>query len=273
MDSNLKMAKHLMGIVLAGHSKDYMLPKFLEMLEHIVYQNKDVDICFVVDKSREELEKFRFTPTIFQVLAPEMLGSLWATEIVYHGKERLRNVALEDGYDSVIWQGIDCLYENAESFQRLKRSFEVFGGMVGGLVAGRNRPDYAVCRDFVYDPGGNPTTTQEEMDYEELHAMVEDQFPFMAHGYPGSDATFVSRELLENVTMKGYEHWHTRPNKDIPLGELGPEEWFVYRMIKDLRSFPLVEPRCRPWHVHETGLSSRYPGQTCDLSALSWNSP
>jgi hypothetical protein len=257
-----------MGVVLAGHSKDYIIPKFSEMLEHVVYPDKDVDVVFAVDEYRPELVEYHPTTGPHQILADGMKNSMWATEIVYYGKEALRKYALDEGYDSLIWQGIDCLYENAESFQQLKRTFEKHGGMVGGLVAGRNRPDYPVCRDFVWKDG---KLTKEQKEIPELKLATEMERVITVSGYPGSDATFVSRYLLENVTMKGYEHWHLRPNKDEPLGELGPEEWFVYRMIKDLKSYPLVESRCRPQHVHENLSCSRYPGQTCSLSDLKYS--
>jgi hypothetical protein len=271
VEVEVPLMKYLMGVVLAGHSKDYMLPKFLEMLEHVVYPDRDVDVCFVVDEYREELRHLHHEPTVWQLSAPEMKNSLWATEIVYYGKEALRKEALDNGFDALIWQGIDCLYESPESFQRLKKTYEEHGGMVGALVAGRNRPNYAVCRDFITRADGSPTRQQEDIGSEELLTLIEDAIPFKTYGYPGSDATFVSRQLLENVSMDGYEHWHLRPNKDQELGELGPEEWFTYRMIKTLRHYPLIEPRVRPWHCHETGLSCRFPGETTDLSKLHWN--
>lgn len=260
--------KHLMGVVLAGHSKDYAIPKFLEMYEACVYPDKDIDFVWIVDDPRHDV------PGV-HVLESRMLGSMWATEIVFHGKERLRKYAIECDYDSVIWQGIDCYYESPESFAQLKATFEENGGMVGGLVAGRNRPDYPVCRDFCFDKDESGklywNTKQKEIAVEYLAQQIRDEQPFSVWGYPGSDATFVSRDLLEKVSMDDYEHWHTRPNKDQPLGELGPEEWFTYVMVSELQQFPLVESRCRPWHLHENLQASRYPGQLVSDSYLSWH--
>lgn len=259
------MAKYLMGVVLAGHSKDYIVPKFLEMLEHVVYPDKNVDIAFAVDETLIELT----WPQLkwhTQITVPRMAGSMWATEIVYYGKQALIKYATEKGYDAFIHQGIDCLYEDPDSFQRLKRTYEQYGGMVGALVAGRNRPDYPVCRDFVHKDG-KVTREQEENKVIADHVQTSPG-PLMVYGYPGSDATFVSTELLRTVSMKGYEHWHNRPNKDQPLGELGPEEWFVYSMIKSNREYPLVDTRVRPWHVHENLMASRYPSQYIHLDSV-----
>lgn len=252
-----------MGVVIAGHSKDYALPKFLEMLEHCIYPDKDIDIAFAVDEYRPELRHLDFEPTVYQYNVSAMKGLNWATEIVYYGKGALNAHAYENNYDSIIWQGVDCYYESPESFQQLKETFEQHGGMVGGLVAGRNRPDYAVCRDFVWGPDGRPTTTQEDVDDGELIWSIEAGLPMTVYGYPGSDATFVSRDLLWDVSMAGYEHWHLRPNKDQPLGELGPEEWFTYRMVKDYQRHPLVDTRVRPWHLHEDLSAARYPFEVC----------
>lgn len=235
-----------------------MIPKFFEMLEHVVYPDKDIDVVFAVDEFRSIKSD--------QIHVPRIRDSFWATEIVYYGKQALIKYATEYKYDAFIHQGIDCLYETPLSFQLLKKTYETYKGMVGALVAGRNRPDYPVCRNFVHKEG---RVTREQKESKVVPAHVHTSpGPLMVYGYPGSDATFVERRLLEGVSMKGYEHWHNRPNKDTPLAELGPEEWFVYSMIKNLKEYPLVDTRVRPWHVHENLMASRYPGEYVPLDSL-----
>lgn len=241
-----------MGVVLAGDTKDYAIPKFLEMMESYY---SDLDVVFAVDYSRLDIP-------FEQIKVPEMRGSLFATEMVYYGKEALKKYALENDYDRLIWQGIDCYYVLNYDLQILLKYCNQYD-IVGGLVAGRNRENYPVCREFVKS-NGKITTSQQELS----HRLLDCRWPTPINGYIGSDATVISRKALEEVSMDGYEHWHLRPNKDKPLGELGPEEWFMYSAIKRNKIIPLCETFVRPYHAHEDGKVVRYPGEVYRLEDL-----
>lgn len=241
----------VMGVVLAGHSKDYAIPKFLEMAEKYV----DCRIVFVVDDYRSEIP-YR------QIKVSKMQGCFWATEIVYHGKEALKEFVINSRYTHLIWQGIDCYYHSKDDFQKLIRCAGTWD-ITGALVAGRNKPSYPVCREYIRTVEGKITTKQRELKGWELDIST----PIVVSGYIGSDATSISKVALANVDVSGYEHWHERPNKDTPLGELGPEEWFMYRAIKQ-GYVPVVDPGNRPYHAHEDGTVVRYKGLTYRLEDL-----
>lgn len=240
-----------MGVVVAGHTKDYAIPKFIEMADKYVKH----DIIFAVDEYRSDIP-------YEQLKVPSMLGKFWATEIVYYGKQALKEHTLAGGYSHLVWQGIDCYYHSREDYERLLKHGSKYD-IVGALVAGRNRPDYPVCRKFVH-LDGVWTTKQEEIDPWEFNI---GNLLIDIPGYIGSDATILSDLVLQEVSTSGYEHWHERPNKDMPLGELGPEEWFMYQAVKH-GIFPLVDPTNRPYHAHEDGTVARYKGETYNLQEL-----
>lgn len=245
--------KVLVGSILAGHSKDYAIPKFLEMCDTIL-ANYDVVVA-------EDEPHRTGLPTLW---VPEMAGSLWATEIVYHGKRALGHYALSMGYDALVWQGIDCYYTRRGELERLLR-LSAKNPIVGGLVAGRNRPSYAVCRRFVGD-------TMEQVDHLEWQHLQ----PFMGarpvRGYIGSDATVIRRDALEQVSMDGYRHWHEiKDTCPLKSGALGPEEYFMWSAITRNGIVPVIDASVRPYHAHETLSLARYPGETRPLEDLHWN--
>jgi hypothetical protein len=249
----------LVGTVISGIAKGYAVPKFEEMCAALF---PDVDVVAVVDHYGQTSLK--------QVLDDRMSGSVWATEIVYYGKQTLRRYALDHDYDALVWQGIDCYYQSRADFDRLVKGGEKHP-VIGGLIAGRNRPDYAVCRRFVSD-------TMEQLDH------IEGDWPgaFLGvrqvPGYIGSDATLIRRDALGAVTMTGYQHWHhikdSIGDKDAggrpESGALGPEEYWMWSAINRHHIIPAIDARCRPWHAHETGDLARYPNQRGRLEDLSW---
>ncbi len=242
-----------MGVVLSGHSKDYAIPKFIEMADKYIVGK--CPIIFVVDEYRSDIP-YR------QIKIKSMQGTFWCTEIVYHGKEELKRFVVDSAYTHLIWQGIDCYYHSEEDFDRLLRCAGIWD-ITGALVAGRNRASYPVCREFVYDNQGKITTAQREVK----QWVLDIDTPIINTGYIGSDATSISKRALEAIDTSGYEHWHLRPNRDTPLGELGPEEWFMYRAIKQ-GYMPVVDPGNRPYHAHEDGTVVRYKGLTYRLEEL-----
>lgn len=245
--------KPLMGVVCSGHTKDYALPKFIEMLDAIVYPNK-VDVMFATDDYRLDI------PTKYpQLVVPDMKGKVWATEIVEYGRWALNTVALQGGYTHMIWQGIDCFYAKRNDLEKLLLLSNAYD-IVGGLVAGRNRSMYPVCRRY-NRVGGHYTEQTTEIS----PRILDNGWVISISGYIGSDATIISRRAMEEVTMDGYVPWHER--RDI-LGAFGPEEYFMWSALERHNITPRVDTSVRPWHAHETGVTVRYPGETCDLSEL-----
>lgn len=244
----------LVGVVLSTSAKDYCIDKFTEMAK-VVFA--DVDVIFAVDhQGRVPFE---------EICVPELSSGPchWATWSVYWGKKALGEYAMDHGYDRLVWQGIDCFYETKEEFNRLLIHQEALrADIFGAVVAGRNREDYPVCRQYNYNhvEGRWKIHEAEELPPEWFDGQLK-----VCPGYIGSDATVISSRALHTVTMDGYQHWHEHQKG------FGPEEYFMWSAIARHNMFPVVHTGIRPWHAHETGRTVRYPDGICDLNDLHWN--
>lgn len=244
--------KTLVGVVLANDSKNYCIDKFIEM-SRVVFT--DVDVVFAVDRQGRVPFEEIYVSQLNQAAA------FWATWCVYWGKGALKDYALDHGYDRLVWQGIDCFYEDKAQFDTLlDGQAEHKADIFGALVAGRNREDYPVCRYYVF------STTEQRWTKAQLEfdAQWFDGNAKPCPGYIGSDATVLSARALRTVTMDGYHHWH-----ELQRG-LGPEEYWMWSAISRHNLIPQVHTGIRPWHAHETGRTVRYPDGVTDLSSLSW---
>ena len=242
----------LLGTIIAGDSKAYAVPKFEAMRERLF---PDVDAVAVVDEHGRT--------SLPQLLDERMAGTPWATEIVYYGKQTLRSYALRHDYDALVWQGIDCYYNSRADFDLLVKAARDYP-VVGGLIAGRNRPDYAVCRRFV-------GKTMEQLDHHEADWPGAFLGLRVVPGYIGSDATLIRRDALEAVTMDGYQHWHQiKDTCTLKTGALGPEEYWMWSAINRHQIIPVIDARVRPWHAHEDLTLARFPNQRGRLEDLTW---
>lgn len=245
----------LVGTIYVGTSKRYCLDKFWEMSRAVF---SDVDVAVVTDQ------------TITVPSAPNYVGlqyqgppSTYATVICDHGKRQLREYALSYGYDYLVYQGVDCFYRDHYDFEELLRVASTCH-ITGALVAGRDKPDYPVCREFVMRDG---EWTTEEVELP--HSYFSNRRPavFNNMGYVGSDATVLSRWVMGNVDVSGYQEWSE--HRDEPHW-LGPDEWLQYRAIKDHGVYPVIHCGVRPYHAYEDGTCARYKGETCPLEDLHW---
>jgi hypothetical protein len=254
--------KILVGVILSGDSKEYVVSKFFEMAKSVF---KEVDVLFITDRWREDVELQGF-----QQLVVKETNHIFCTMVVYHGKQALKHYTLENRYDWLVWQGIDCLYRDKDDFNDLTtiacNNWEEFGDTIcGALVAGRNRPEYPVCREFVVDDKGIATPEERELGDQFFEKYANQYEAVTVSGFIGADATFLHSDILRKVTLKGYEHWHERGCQG-----LGPDEWFMYRAIKDWNQHPTICPNIRPYHVHESCEWARYKGESGRLEDLSW---
>ncbi len=256
----------LVGTIIAGSAKDYCIDPFERMCAALL---PDVDVLAVVDrKGRTSLP---------ELVDPRVGGTMWATRICYWGKHfALRDYALSRGYDALVWQGLDCLYSERWEFDLLLRDAELHP-VAGGLVAGRNRADYPVCRRFLtVDEAGwllLPSVTAEN-DWTTLQVEVPEitdgpRGVYPVAGYIGSDATIIRADALEAVSMDGYRPWEERADRDEP-GALGPDDYWMWSAVARHGIRPVINTRCRPWHVHENLEAVRYRGERCQLADLAW---
>lgn len=249
--------KFLIGTTIVTNAKDYAVAKFEEQVEKVFFTDRtshQIDVLAITDnKSKTWLPSHPIESNV----------SIFATDIIYHGKEQLKKVAIEEQYDAIVWQGIDCYYDTVDDFLNLLGWSEQLH-IVGALIAGRDKENYPVCREFRKE-GDKYTRLQNEIPPSELQQGKLLQVP----GYIGSDATIITRNALETITMDGYLPWHL-VHQNIE-GALGPEEWFMWSAVQRHGFIPCCDTSIRPWHAHETGRTVRYPGEVKDLNELSWD--
>jgi hypothetical protein len=259
-----KVSKVLLGTVVVSNRKDYAVPTFERMCQQFLTEldfDGQVDVLAIVDQAGSSAIK-----KIPKICKDEFGTHFYSGDICYHGKHLyLREYALEHGYDTLIWQGIDCFYDSRQDFERLLNLSKKFD-YVGAVVAGRGRPDYPVCRIFKKD-GDNITEAQEELP---PHILRESNAPLQVCGYIGSDATALSRDALETIKVNGYVPWHQR-KKNAETNPLDFEEYYTYCCISRYNLIPVVDPTNRPWHAHDNGDTVRYPDGRIRLSELDWD--
>lgn len=242
--------KPLVGAVLVGPGKVYAQKLFERHARTVL---REFDVLVAVDQlGRTSLKEVQFKPND---------PGVFATTIVEHGKEALRQHALQNNFDALVWQGFDMFYRNRYDFEQLLKACTPDRPVVSALQAGRNRPDYPVCREFIpVETGkGMLTTVQRELPPTLLHDALRAGKIVKVRGYPGSDATVIRREVLETVSMEGYEPWVARRRHDEHA--LGPEEFWCWSAITRNAIVPRLHTGVRPYHLHEDGYAARYPGE------------
>lgn len=244
--------KVLLGCVYAGTQKSYALSTFEKMCKFLPIE---MDVLVVTDDPNLKVD----LPTL-HALAP---GMIWATDIVYHGKEILRNIALRDGYDALIWQGIDCYYKDPHSdVNQLISAIESGEDIAGALVAGRNNYEYPVCREFKREDG------KWLKDQIELPTEFFDGSAKRVYGYIGSDATILSRKALANVSMDGYMPWHIVKDNKYGLSALGPEEYWMWSAIERNGIIPSIDTNILPFHFHEDEWGAQLHGRKIRIEEM-----
>lgn len=240
----------LIGVPFSGTQKNYCIEPFTRMANAVYH---DCDVLFVVD---EPGKSQGFDEVVFDTPPSD-----WCTDICFLGREQLRREAINRGYDYYMWQGIDCWMKSRQEFELLLdlASREKF---VGALVAGRNRPDYPVCRSFK-TVDGKLTTEQEELDWKSIDLGVELKTP----GFIGGDATIIHKSVFSTVSIDDYIPWETIYTQ--MENTVCSDEFYTYKAIKSGIT-PVCHTGVRPWHCHEDLYAARYPGERVHMSEISW---
>ncbi len=255
-----------MGTLIVSHEKDYAVPKYEEMYDKIITKQRtehQVDHIALTDDNQTRI------PSINRTF--ENHGRTWASAICYEGKTFLNKKCIEEGYDYVLYQGVDCFYNSLEDFEKLIQfTCQYKYDICGGLVAGRNREDYPVCRQWIIEDD-QLTKRQGEMISFIDGAIESGLQGIVVGGYVGSDAVLISRRVLELVDWSDYIDWHIQYDygRNDPYA-ICSDEWIMYKANKlGIPSISKVD--VRPWHAHETGRTVRYPGEVIDISELTWD--
>jgi hypothetical protein len=241
-------------------------PLFEEMLRACVIGTPGLDIIWAGDRSGDEI----FIPS----------GLRYTDDIVTPAREATRNFAIEGGYDKMIWQGIDALYQSREDFERLI-SHDL--PIVSALISARTITDFACARRWVPGFGGVPTMCQNDIAPEIL---LKGELVWA--GGPSADNIVIRSECFDiDVLGAEYIPWYKRDfpkykeegnsrDPNAAKGKLASSERFCYEAAKrGIQAY--IDTSVKVWHVHESGapgtngpLARLYPDTEVPMEWVSW---
>ena len=240
--------KIAVGIVDVGTTKNYVVEKFNEMLDACVRPH-GVDIVWSTDKER----------TDYDVVLPMSSNSSYVEDICMIGRRDIVNYARESGYDKLVWQGIDCLYQSSKDFEKLiHRKFDV----IGALTTARSNSNAAVAGLFIRDENG---LTDEHTQFSDW---VLDHEWIIEADVPGTDALVISKNCLDLDWQGKHIPWYVRRAQG--GFDLTCEGWYCQELIKRGQKIYL-DTSIKTWHVHEDGIARMWKGIEKPLKELSWD--
>lgn len=234
--------------------KRYVFDKFCENTVHCIkgaeISSAPIDVQLVTDQE-DHAQAFAELGGSVILLSPQDM--VWQDDTTRLGRQIGINSAIEGGYDRLVWQGIDCLYQSSGEVARLMSWRDI---VVGGLVAARNHPEYPVCRRF------NDDGTQREISAAEL-----DSGTLISAGFPGADCLVVPRNVFGRFSLDTPEY--VRWNEEGNFQMMCVEEYYCWRLHR--AGIPIFcDTAVRPWHVHETGHAGKYRGMGTRMELLGW---
>jgi hypothetical protein len=251
--------KLLVGIVNFTDAKAYCDEKLIEMMEACVVPFAD-EIIFVGD---------RLPPAISNSNCPYMwhkmeCASTYAEDHLIMGREWLREYAIEEGFDKMLWQGMDCFWQSPHSFANvMNRDVSV----VSAITCARTDADVAIARRFV-DWAGN----QENIPDNELLLSASNlkyKAGLVPSGFMGADAIFMDRDVFFYPFAEGHAPWYERNAQGrVPLCV---EENWILNLHKEEVLDTYVDVMNRVWHCHEDGTARMWKGIESPMSELSWD--
>lgn len=244
--------KVLYSIVLYGHAKNYVVPKWIEMANECIFPVNGVDLIIGADSPRDEFPGHNFVP-----LRP---GLTYVEDMLIPLREKFREMAIYGEYDKLVWGGIDCLFQTRSDFERLI-NHDV--DAVAPLISARTDPNAPVARRFEqnhYDGW----FSEEQYDIHDWELLRSKEL--ILSGFPGADAYVVDKKLF-GITYDGHIPWYQRvangqPNLDCM------EYWTLMALNRGAKIY--VDPLVKVWHVNEDGWAHMYKGIRKRMEELTW---
>jgi hypothetical protein len=183
--------------------------------------------------------------------------SSYADDMLMVGREWLRKYALSEGYDTMLWQGMDCYWPDELSFEITRESLDEYD-VVSALTTARDDATHAIARRFTDDEGNQEPIPEEELD----SGLLIDS------GFPGADAMFIDKAVFAEPFAEGHTPWYKR----VEAGDVNicVEENWVLNLLKSGYAVGL-DTEIKVWHAHEDGIARRWKGQELRLEDLSWH--
>ena len=251
----------LCGIIRYSAAKDYIVPKFVEMLEQCIMPIEGVDVAWALEEGAPEL------PGDFHLHPFEGKSLAYAEDMLMIGRESFRTMAIMGEYDAMLWQGIDALWQSREDVEKILKHLEAPGvPVVAPLISARADSNFAIARRFVSEPSTSPlqfTEDQVDIPVEELSGGS-----IIPSGFPGADNIALRKDTFDVTWMEGnHDQWYKRVAEGRP--NICCEEWLI-RELRNRGQFTWLDTSVKVWHVHEDGVARMWPGIEKPLADLSW---
>lgn len=252
--------KTLVGIINYGGAKMYMFPKLIEMLESCIFPIPGVTVMWATDLPAETASQIYPGDVFYEI--PEK-GLTYAEDMLMHGREAFRQLAIEDGYDAMLWQGVDAPWMSREDVERILKMLEEPDVAVAApLISARDDGNFAIARRYVHTEG-------QFSEFQVNIPAVELSSGDVIHaGFPGADNIALRKDTFDISWKDGHIQWYRRVVAGSP--NLCFEEWLL-RELSNRGQVAWLDTAVKVWHVHEDCVARMWPGIEKPLSDLSWD--
>lgn len=239
----------LVGIAYYGHAKAYCRPLFEIMMREILKRSLfEVDVAWATDLGKDS------APDYADFVFAGTPGYTYCDDMLSESHEWMLELANERGYDRLVWQGTDMIYEHPWDFDKLVASC-VAGTAVSALVAARSDENTAVARRFVHD-GLGFTREQFDIPLSDLDSKADSTGvrKLVPAGYPSSDNLVISKELF-GIRQPDFIPWYIQAAHGFNFPLCYEESWCKKAVEAGFGMY--VNPNVLPWHVHDVDMLAR----------------
>ncbi len=245
--------KVVVGIVWTGNQKDYMFPKFHEMVDKCI-RPTGVDILWVTDRGTDQ-----FLPQDKHIPIESMYG--YVEDICMPARQAIQQYAMDNEYDKMVWQGLDCLYAGVEDFRELLFQ-SMYLDVIGALTTARANPREPVAGMFVRTP----------FEITDMQTQFSDRVfrdgRIIQSDNCGTDAIVFDKSCFGIHRVDDHIPWYQRVAEG--KNDLTCEGWFLHQLIRAGKEVYL-HTGLRTWHCHDVDrIGRRYPDQEKPIEEISW---
>lgn len=251
----------LVAVTDYSEAKAYCREKFWEMAEACILPHDDVSMVLAGEHG-----KWDDRPADYFVPMPDDLGT-YVEDMLMHSREAMRNIAITEDFDRLVWQGLDAPYVSGDDFERVAFSDL---DIVAPVISARTFPGMAVARRFeLLDEGGEYLYGEEQHNIPAEELMSGELVPA---GFPGGDNISISRDVFTEISWANGAHtpWYRRVAEGKP--NLDCIEWYCLQALNaGYNSW--VDSSSHAWHVDDgdhVPVARLWPDKNVPLEELTW---
>lgn len=246
------MRRVLVAVTWCSHGKDYVVPKFFEMAPKVF---DGANVVFFGDM---------VPPSEYEHVSVDWGGIHMAEDMLLATREVARQKAVREGYDVLMWHGIDALWQSGDDFRSIVGATSSYRPVVAPVISARADSRFWIARRFDEDEDGRPLESQTDIPLSELESGPR----YLPSGFPGADNISIDRRAFEVISFDGHMRWYDRVRAGLP--NLCAEEWWCFKAARN--SIPIcVDTETFVWHVHEDGVARMLPGIEVPMEGLKWD--